>query len=73
MTYGYQGFWSEIQPMFADEERTRVLYWHYAVFKMKSNKVIFDGYRSDSASAWKAAEAHIENLVRDSASTSKAA
>ena len=72
MTYAYQGFWSEIQPVFADEERTRVLYWHYAIFKMRSNKVIFDGYDSDSASAWKTAEAHIENLVRDAATTKAA-
>jgi len=72
MTYAYRGFWTEIRPVF-DEQRLKVLYWHYKIFSFRSTEFLFDGYDEDCASALHTAQAHIELLARDAAAEFKAA
>jgi hypothetical protein len=63
MTYGYQGFWTEVKPIFNDKRET-ILLWHYEIFTLPVNELLFDGYGSDCASALATAQAHIEALAR---------
>jgi hypothetical protein len=66
MTYGYQGFWSEIQPIFGSDPK-KVLYWQYKIFTQRSNRFLFGGNGMDRASVLACAEQRIDALVHASA------
>jgi hypothetical protein len=65
MTYAYQGFWSDVQPV-RDEHQKQVLYWHYKIFALGTNQFLSSGYGANRASALAATEARIEALARAS-------
>lgn len=64
MTYGYRDYWAEINPVY-NEDRNKVLYWSYKIFSFINDELIFDGHDGDRSSALATAQAHIENLVRN--------